>query len=163
MEEPAGFRDFVAARSSALVRSAWLLTGDEAAAEDLVQAALVKTWTRWSRIERHAPQGAPKTGDLPDSDQAASGTDYSKASRSLNCAPVGAIPARQHLVRDAAGRPGERARRSVHRRVVAHRRAAVESTRRRTDHRRRPPMSCAEDRCRGSASILGTVRRSGWS
>jgi RNA polymerase sigma-70 factor (sigma-E family) len=55
--EPAGFRDFVAARSSALVRSAWLLTGDEAAAEDLVQAALAKTWTRWSRIER---QDAPE-------------------------------------------------------------------------------------------------------
>lgn len=57
MVEPAGFRDFVAARSSALVRSAWLLTGDEAAAEDLVQAALAKTWTRWSRIER---QDAPE-------------------------------------------------------------------------------------------------------
>lgn len=42
-EEPDGFREFVAARSAALVRSAWLLTGDEAAAQDLVQTALVKT------------------------------------------------------------------------------------------------------------------------
>lgn len=56
-EEPDGFREFVAARSAALVRSAWLLTGDEAAAQDLVQTALVKTWTRWSRIVR---QDAPE-------------------------------------------------------------------------------------------------------
>jgi RNA polymerase sigma-70 factor (sigma-E family) len=47
-----GFREFVAARSPALVRSAWLLTGNEAAAEDLVQAALVKTWLRWSTVQR---------------------------------------------------------------------------------------------------------------
>jgi RNA polymerase sigma-70 factor (sigma-E family) len=52
VEEPAGFRDFVAARSAALVRSAWLLTGDNAAAQDLVQTALAKTWTRWPRLER---------------------------------------------------------------------------------------------------------------
>ena len=48
----AGFRDFVVARSPALVRSAWLLTGNEATAEDLVQTALAKTWTRWSRVQR---------------------------------------------------------------------------------------------------------------
>jgi len=55
--EPDGFRDFVAARSPALVRIAWLLTGDEASAHDLVQTALAKTWSRWSRVERHdAPE-----------------------------------------------------------------------------------------------------------
>ncbi len=52
MEEPEGFREFVAARSAALVRSAWLLTGDDGEAEDLVQTALVKTWSRWSRVQR---------------------------------------------------------------------------------------------------------------
>ena len=52
MTEPAGFGEFVAARSPALVRSAWLLTGDEAEAHDLVQTALAKTWTRWSQIVR---------------------------------------------------------------------------------------------------------------
>lgn len=57
MSEPEGFRDFVAARSAALVRSAWLLTGDETAAQDLVQAALVKTWARWARLAR---QDAPE-------------------------------------------------------------------------------------------------------
>ena len=52
MHEPEGFREFVGARSGALVRSAWLLTGDEGAAEDLVQTALVRSWPRWERIRR---------------------------------------------------------------------------------------------------------------
>lgn len=50
MLEPEGFGEFVAARSAALVRIAWLLTGDEGQAQDLVQTALAKTWTRWSGI-----------------------------------------------------------------------------------------------------------------
>lgn len=49
----ASFDDFVAARSPALWRSAFLLTGDPQKAEDLLQTALVKTWRRWDRIERH--------------------------------------------------------------------------------------------------------------
>lgn len=52
MQEPVGFGEFVAARSPALLRSAWLLTGDEALAEDLVQAALARVWPRWNRIHR---------------------------------------------------------------------------------------------------------------
>lgn len=56
MDEPPGFRAFVAARSPALVRSAWLLTGNEATAQDLVQAALARTWPRWSRITADAPE-----------------------------------------------------------------------------------------------------------
>src|SRR5580704_18100067 len=39
LAEPDGFRDFVEARSSALLRSGWLLTGDWPSAEDLVQTA----------------------------------------------------------------------------------------------------------------------------
>jgi DNA-directed RNA polymerase specialized sigma24 family protein len=55
--EPEGFREFVAARSAALVRSALLLTGDEAMAQDLVQTALVKTWSRWASVARRdAPE-----------------------------------------------------------------------------------------------------------
>jgi RNA polymerase sigma-70 factor (sigma-E family) len=54
--EPDGFRNFVTSRSPALVRSAWLLTGDEAAAQDLVQTALAKTWTHWDRIRQDAPE-----------------------------------------------------------------------------------------------------------
>lgn len=57
MREPDGFRDFVVARSPALVRSAWLLTGNEATAQDLVQTALAKTWTRWAGVVR---QDAPE-------------------------------------------------------------------------------------------------------
>jgi RNA polymerase sigma-70 factor (sigma-E family) len=34
------------------MRSAWLLTGNEASAEDLVQTALVRLWPRWSKVER---------------------------------------------------------------------------------------------------------------
>lgn len=44
------FESFVAARQRALWRTAWLLTGDGTTAEDLVQAALVKSWPRWGRL-----------------------------------------------------------------------------------------------------------------
>ena len=45
------FTDFARDASRGLLRSAWLLTGDWAAAEDLVQVALVATWRRWDAIE----------------------------------------------------------------------------------------------------------------
>lgn len=45
------FHDFVASRSSALLRTAFMLTGDRDLAEDLVQAALLKSVKVWSRIE----------------------------------------------------------------------------------------------------------------
>ncbi len=62
VDEPEGFRDFVAARSPALVRSAWLLTGNEASAQDLVQTALAKTWERWARVIRQeAPEAYVRT------------------------------------------------------------------------------------------------------
>jgi RNA polymerase sigma-70 factor (sigma-E family) len=53
---PAGFddpsfRDYVVARSRALLRTAYLLTGNKADAEDLVQSALAKTYLAWDRIE----------------------------------------------------------------------------------------------------------------
>ena len=53
-EETSGaptFEEYVAARSQALWRSAWLLTGDRQKAEDLVQTALMKCWRRWERID----------------------------------------------------------------------------------------------------------------
>lgn len=46
------FREFVLARSSAMLRSAYLLTGDRGKAEDLLQTALAKCWPRWSRVDR---------------------------------------------------------------------------------------------------------------
>ncbi|MFY9892293.1 MAG: SigE family RNA polymerase sigma factor [Streptosporangiaceae bacterium] len=50
MELPA-FRDYVQARSRALLRTAYLLTGNLADAEDLLQSALAKTYLAWDRIE----------------------------------------------------------------------------------------------------------------
>ncbi|NPC97143.1 SigE family RNA polymerase sigma factor [Nocardioides sp. zg-DK7169] len=49
--EPIDFDDFVAARSTGLLRTAYLLTHDHALAEDLLQTALAKAWFAWSRIE----------------------------------------------------------------------------------------------------------------
>lgn len=43
------FAAFVATRQLGLHKTAWLLTGDWAAAQDLVQTALAKTWRRWRR------------------------------------------------------------------------------------------------------------------
>jgi RNA polymerase sigma-70 factor (sigma-E family) len=48
--EPA-FREYVTARSASLLRMAYLLTHNRADAEDLVQAALAKTYQAWDRIE----------------------------------------------------------------------------------------------------------------
>lgn len=47
---PEGFAEFVAARSDALLRSAWLLTGDAGRAEDLLQTVLADVWRRWAAI-----------------------------------------------------------------------------------------------------------------
>lgn len=47
------FDDFVATRSGALLRTAYLLTRDHALAEDLLQTALTKAWFAWTKIENH--------------------------------------------------------------------------------------------------------------
>ncbi|WP_320069695.1 SigE family RNA polymerase sigma factor [Micromonospora sp. RTGN7] len=47
---PEGFAEFVATRSAALLRSAWLLTGDAGRAEDLLQTVLADAWRRWATI-----------------------------------------------------------------------------------------------------------------
>lgn len=46
-----GFEEFVSLRSSALLRTAYLLTRDHALAEDLLQTALTKAWFAWRRID----------------------------------------------------------------------------------------------------------------
>ena len=46
-----GFDEFVAARSTHLLRTAYLLTRDHDLAEDLLQTALTRAWFRWSRID----------------------------------------------------------------------------------------------------------------
>lgn len=47
---PEGFRDFVVARSPALARTAYLLTGDRGLAEDLLQEALTRVASRWPKV-----------------------------------------------------------------------------------------------------------------
>jgi DNA-directed RNA polymerase specialized sigma24 family protein len=49
-ERDAEFRRFVADRSPALLRLAYLLATDRSGAEDLVQTALVRTYLWWRRI-----------------------------------------------------------------------------------------------------------------
>jgi RNA polymerase sigma-70 factor (sigma-E family) len=46
----ASFAEFVAARSAALQRAAYLMVGDVGLAQDLVQEALVKTYVAWPRL-----------------------------------------------------------------------------------------------------------------
>jgi len=48
------FRDYVLARGTALLRMAVMLTGNRADAEDLVQAALAKTYLAWGKINDRA-------------------------------------------------------------------------------------------------------------
>jgi RNA polymerase sigma-70 factor (sigma-E family) len=55
--EPVEFHDFVLARRRALLRTAWLLTGDWHAAEDLVQTALMRCYPHWRRIATDNPDG----------------------------------------------------------------------------------------------------------
>ena len=50
MSERDSFEEYVAARRSALLRTAYLLAGHREDAEDLVQVALVKAVPHWGRI-----------------------------------------------------------------------------------------------------------------
>jgi len=49
--EPDRFAEFVTARSTRLLRTAYLLTHDWANAEDLLQTSLAKAWFAWRRIQ----------------------------------------------------------------------------------------------------------------
>jgi RNA polymerase sigma-70 factor (sigma-E family) len=51
MADRSGFDEFVATRSPALLRTAYLLTADHGLAEDLLQTALAKCWFAWGRID----------------------------------------------------------------------------------------------------------------
>ncbi len=108
------FDDFVTARSSALLRTAYLLTGDRAAAEDLLETALTRAWLRWRRIagspeadvrrilaatylsgrqrERdEVPAAEPSAAGVPDlTDEAGPGPDLWRA--------MGRLPRRQRAV-----------------------------------------------------------------
>lgn len=57
----AGFEEWASSRQRALVRSAYLLTGDHGRAEDLVQEALVKVALRWPRLADGNPEAFART------------------------------------------------------------------------------------------------------
>jgi len=84
-EPNASFEAFVAARSTPLLRTAILLTGDRSEAEDLLQVALLRVARRWSRAAespdaytkrvlanlsidraRHRRRHPERLGDVPD-------------------------------------------------------------------------------------------------
>ncbi len=55
MTTPQDFTEWVLAHRTALLRSATLLSGDPATAEDLVQEATVKVAARWERLRDQHP------------------------------------------------------------------------------------------------------------
>ncbi len=54
-DRDAEFTRFVAAHQRDLLRTAWLLCGDAHRAEELAQAALVRTYTAWGRVRTGDP------------------------------------------------------------------------------------------------------------
>jgi len=59
--DEAGFTEWAAGAQRRLLRSAYLLTGDLHAAEDLVQEALVKVALRWDRLRHGQPTAYART------------------------------------------------------------------------------------------------------
>jgi RNA polymerase sigma-70 factor (sigma-E family) len=56
MGDEASFREFVRARTPALSRTAYLLTGDHHLAQDLLQSALASTFQHWRRVADGNPE-----------------------------------------------------------------------------------------------------------
>ena len=52
--DASAFAEFVAARSAALHRTAYLMVGEHALAQDLLQEALTKTYVAWPRLRQVA-------------------------------------------------------------------------------------------------------------
>jgi RNA polymerase sigma-70 factor (sigma-E family) len=57
-ERDRAFAEFVAAHSTELLRVAFLLTGEQCAAEDLLQTAMMKMYQVWPRLDQTVPLGA---------------------------------------------------------------------------------------------------------
>ena len=66
-DAPVVFDEFVLARSSGLLRTAYLLTHDHALAEDLLQTALAKAWFAWERIDP-SPAPVPSTTSVTETE-----------------------------------------------------------------------------------------------
>jgi RNA polymerase sigma-70 factor (sigma-E family) len=113
------YTEFVRTRSTALLRTAYLLTGDRGLAEDLVQTALTKVYLSWGRIRDRAAIEAyarrtlvttatswwrrrswrserPSGDDLPDFAVPAGTDEVDERARVWAC--VQALPPRQRAV-----------------------------------------------------------------
>ncbi len=67
-DDDAAFREYVLSRGTALLRIATMLTGNRADAEDLVQAALAKTYLAPARDGQyaHIVVAPPQARGIPD-------------------------------------------------------------------------------------------------
>lgn len=117
MRDRTSFDEYVTVRSPQLLRLAYLLTRDWQLAEDLLQTALVKTWSAWGRLDAGSPDGYVRrvlvtthlswrrrrwvgeiaTGTLPDHPDAADGTD-AVDERDRLWRRLGELPPRQRAV-----------------------------------------------------------------
>lgn len=116
MKSEASFTEFVAARSVALMRLAYVLTGDHHAAEDLLQSSLVRAAAHWGRIHT-APEAyvrkimyreqvsswrrrarRPETPMAQVPDMAGAGTDASAEARVVLQAALRALPTGKRAV-----------------------------------------------------------------
>jgi RNA polymerase sigma-70 factor (sigma-E family) len=107
------FEDFVAARSGALLKTAYLLTQDDHLAEDLLQTSLAKAWSSWRRIEtspeayvrkilvntystwwRRKWNGESPVGELPEPEQ----VDRDSSSAEQLRSALARLPKRQRTV-----------------------------------------------------------------
>ena len=50
--EPPSFDEYVVARGADLLRTAWLLVGDDRGAEDLVRTTLARSWPQWHHLSQ---------------------------------------------------------------------------------------------------------------
>lgn len=113
MATPEDFSDWLVGQRSALLRSATLLTGDRATAEDLVQEAAIKVAARWERLRDQHPTAyarrilyrdhatwwrrrrRERPGEV-DRDRAAHGPDHEQ--RSVVLAALAELPRGQRAV-----------------------------------------------------------------
>jgi len=114
----ADFEDFVRERGPRLQQAAWLLTGSRSLAEDLVQTALYRTWSRWDEVRdakareayvrkamlntylswrRRAWTGEAPTEDVAQQGWSTTGTESAEVRMDV-LAALGRLPRRQRAV-----------------------------------------------------------------
>ncbi|MCP2329215.1 RNA polymerase sigma-70 factor (sigma-E family) [Hamadaea flava] len=98
MDEHERFAEFARVRTPALIRAAYLLTGDQHAAEDLVQSALTKTYAHWRRVRHEDPEAYVRTAMYREQV-----SWWRRRSRQRQVAPTWALPERQADPADHAG------------------------------------------------------------